>query len=278
MGSGIAQQLLISGMRVNLVEADGERASMASFSVEEGIKSYLAYKNRSISGYSSTSDVEDIMGSFRACVGLAGAEGSDPDVVIESVFEDAGLKRAVIEEAESRFPECTLLASNTSSLSIVALGQGLKKRERFLGLHFFNPVPRSALIEIVVSPDTAGESTKAAEGFAGSLGKETIVVSDRPGFATSRLGVALGLEAIRMLEEGVASAEDIDRAMVLGYRHPMGPLRLTDLVGLDVRLAISQYLERELGPRFSPPRILHEKVAANELGKKSGKGFFLWDK
>jgi 3-hydroxybutyryl-CoA dehydrogenase len=143
-------------------------------------------------------------------------------------------------------------------------------------MHFFNPVPRSLLVEIVTGPATAPPAVERAREWVHLLGKEEIVVRDSPGFATSRLGVAIGLEAIRMLEEGVASAEDIDRGMVLGYRFPMGPLRLTDLVGLDVRLAIAEHLERTLGARFAPPRLLRDKVAAGELGRKAGRGFFTW--
>jgi 3-hydroxybutyryl-CoA dehydrogenase len=169
-----------------------------------------------------------------------------------------------------------ILASNTSSIPIARLAEGLARPARFIGLHFFNPVPLMKLLEIVVGPATAPEVVENARAFAARLGKEPILVKDAPGFATSRLGVAIGLEAIRMLEAGVASAADIDRAMELGYGHPMGPLRLTDLVGLDVRLAIARTLEKELGPRFAPPRLLVEKVEAGELGKKSGRGFYDW--
>jgi 3-hydroxybutyryl-CoA dehydrogenase len=143
-------------------------------------------------------------------------------------------------------------------------------------MHFFNPVPLSALVELVISPATTSEAVDDARAWVARLGKDSIEVRDRPGFATSRLGVALGLEAIRMVEEGVASAADIDKGMMLGYRHPMGPLRLTDLVGLDVRLNIAEHLAATLGPRFEPPVLLKAKVAAGELGKKSGRGFYDW--
>jgi 3-hydroxybutyryl-CoA dehydrogenase len=152
----------------------------------------------------------------------------------------------------------------------------VERGDRFVGMHFFNPPHIMKLIEIVVGNETSEATVAEVRDVAVKMGKEPIVVKDVPGFATSRLGVAIGLEAIRMLEEGVASAEDIDKAMELGYNHPMGPLRLTDLVGLDVRLGIAEYLAKELGSRFEPPKLLRDKVAKGELGKKSGKGFYEW--
>ena len=153
----------------------------------------------------------------------------------------------------------------------------MRDPSRVVGLHFFNPVHAMKLVEIVRHPRAATASVERAVAFARALGKEPIIVNDSPGFASSRLGVALGLEAMRMLEQGVASAEDIDKAMELGYNHPMGPLKLTDLVGLDVRLAIADYLYRTLEePQFEPPPILRDKVAKGELGKKTGKGFYTW--
>jgi 3-hydroxybutyryl-CoA dehydrogenase len=186
------------------------------------------------------------------------------------------MKRELYARVEPELKADAILASNTSSIPIARLAEGLARPARFLGLHFFNPVPLMKLLEIVVGPSTEPSVVEDARTFAARLSKEPIVVKDAPGFATSRLGVALGLEAIRILEAGVASAADIDRAMELGYGHPMGPLRLTDLVGLDVRLAIARTLEQELGERFSPPRLLVEKVEAGELGKKSGRGFYDW--
>ncbi|RYF44885.1 MAG: 3-hydroxyacyl-CoA dehydrogenase family protein, partial [Comamonadaceae bacterium] len=146
----------------------------------------------------------------------------------------------------------------------------------FLGLHFFNPVPASELVEIVVGAKTAADLVTDAQGWVAALGKTAITVTDSPGFASSRLGVAIALEAMRMLEDGVASAEDIDTAMTLGYKHPMGPLRTTDVVGLDVRLAIAEHLASEVGARFEPPAILREKIAAGHLGRKTGQGFYTW--
>ncbi|GAA3091954.1 3-hydroxyacyl-CoA dehydrogenase family protein [Nonomuraea salmonea] len=196
-------------------------------------------------------------------------------LVIEAVPEDAALKAEVLAVAEKRAPGA-VLATNTSSLSLTGLAAGLAAPERFLGLHFFNPVPVSDLVEIVAAPTTESGLLTRAQGWVAALGKTPITVTDSPGFASSRLGVSLALEAMRMLEEGVASAADIDTAMTLGYRHPVGPLRTTDIVGLDVRLAIAEHLARELGPRFEPPRILRDLVAAGHLGRKTGQGFYTW--
>ena len=169
-----------------------------------------------------------------------------------------------------------MLATNTSSLSIDQIAQTLARPDAFLGLHFFNPVPSSELVEIVAGSQTAPDLVAEARHWVEALGKTAITVSDSAGFASSRLGVALALEAMRMLEANVATTEDIDTAMTLGYKHPMGPLKTTDLVGLDVRLAIAEHLAREFGPRFEPPSILREKVAAGHLGRKSGRGFYQW--
>jgi 3-hydroxybutyryl-CoA dehydrogenase len=186
------------------------------------------------------------------------------------------LKQRILGDCEPLIPVQSVMASNTSSLSINDLARSLKHPQRFIGMHFFNPVPKSLLVELVTGQDTTPETTARAAGWVERLGKQHIEVRDSPGFATSRLGLAVGLEAIRMVEEGVASAEDIDRGMELGYRFPMGPLRLTDLVGLDVRLAIAEHLAREIGPRFEPPGLLRRMVDDGHLGKKAGRGFYEW--
>jgi len=204
----------------------------------------------------------------------AAARGAD--LVIEAAPESMDLKVKLFGEVVAAAPAHALLASNTSSLSLTELGTRIGAPERTLGLHFFNPPPVMELLEIVRGVTTSEATVQAALAFARAIGKTPIVVRDMPGFATSRLGVVLGAEAIRMLESGVASAVDIDRAMELGYRHPMGPLKLTDLVGLDVRLAILDHLHRELGEQFRAPPLLRQMVRAGKLGKKSGEGFYVW--
>jgi 3-hydroxybutyryl-CoA dehydrogenase len=199
------------------------------------------------------------------------------DIVIEAVVEDLAVKQSVLAEVERAAPAEALLATNTSSLSIAAIAASLKQPGRLIGLHFFNPVHLMRLVEVVTQGRETTPAAERAVAFVRRLKKEPIVVQDSPGFASSRLGVVLGLEAMRMLEQGVASAEDIDKAMALGYNHPMGPLKLTDLVGLDVRLAIAEYLHETLGgAQYEPPQILREKVRNGELGKKAGKGFYTW--
>jgi 3-hydroxybutyryl-CoA dehydrogenase len=201
----------------------------------------------------------------------------DTDLVIEAVVEDLDVKRSLFGQLHSLTPPGCLLATNTSSLSVGAIAEASGRPERVLGMHFFNPVPIMKLVELVVHETTDPDAIATVREIAGRMGKEAITVKDRPGFASSRLGIALGLEAMRMLEEGVASAADIDTAMRLGYGHPMGPLEVSDLVGLDVRLAIAEYLQRELDDtRFAPPAILRRKVETGELGKKSGRGFHEW--
>jgi 3-hydroxybutyryl-CoA dehydrogenase len=196
--------------------------------------------------------------------------------VIEAVPEDMSLKVAVLEAVLPSAARGAIVASNTSSLSITELGTRLRAADRTVGLHFFNPPPIMELVEVVRGLSTSPDTLDRSLSFVRGLGKTPIVVRDVPGFATSRLGVILGAEAMRMLESGVASAEDIDKGMELGYRHPMGPLKLTDLVGLDVRLAILEHLQREVGDQFRPPTILRLMVRAGKLGKKTGEGFYRW--
>jgi 3-hydroxybutyryl-CoA dehydrogenase len=201
---------------------------------------------------------------------------ADTQLVIEAAPESIDLKVELLGRVARAVAPETLLASNTSSLSITEIGRRIGADARTVGLHFFNPPPVMPLLEVVRGLSTSDESVERSLAFAKQIGKETIVVRDFPGFATSRLGVVIGAEAMRMLESGVASAAHIDRAMELGYRHPMGPLKLTDLVGLDVRLAILEHLHRELGEQFRPPAILRQMVRAGRLGKKVGLGFYRW--
>jgi 3-hydroxybutyryl-CoA dehydrogenase len=200
----------------------------------------------------------------------------DADLIIEAAPENLDLKTKILTEAKSTAKADAILASNTSSLSLTELGSRVGAADRIVGLHFFNPPPVMELLEIVRGLSTTDQTTNRALAIAASMKKSPIVVNDSPGFASSRLGVILGAEAIRMLESGVASAADIDRAMELGYRHPMGPLKLTDLVGLDVRLAILDHLHKEVGEQFRAPSLLRTMVRAGKLGKKTGEGFYVW--
>jgi 3-hydroxybutyryl-CoA dehydrogenase len=202
----------------------------------------------------------------------------DADLVIEAAPERLELKRDIFTRVAAVVRPDAVLGTNTSSLSITDIAAPIPNPERVIGLHFFNPVHIMKLLEIVVGAQTSAAVTEQMRSFAGRLGKEPIIVQDAPGFATSRLGLVIGLEAIRMVEQGVASAEDIDKAMTLGYGFPMGPLKLTDLVGLDVRLSIAEYLAEKLehGEHFRPPQLLRDMVAQGKLGKKSGRGFYEW--
>ncbi|MCL5077142.1 MAG: 3-hydroxyacyl-CoA dehydrogenase family protein [Actinobacteria bacterium] len=277
MGVGIAQLLLEQSVNVVLVEVDKDRADIAWKNVVQGLESKLKHSKLDIDRTDFDRRIESYLSRLQVCIQLADAARLiDPELVIETVVEDPIVKSKVLGEIESSFAGSLVIATNTSSISIENLGRGLLGPEKFIGMHFFNPVPRSALLELVRASFTATSTIDLSVSFANQIGLEPIVVRDSPGFATSRLGVAIGLEAIRMLEEGVASAEDIDLGMMLGYKFPIGPLKLTDLVGLDVRLAISRYLESSLGSRFSPPKLLEDKVSRGELGKKSGKGFYEW--
>ena len=203
---------------------------------------------------------------------LAGAE-----LAVEAVPEDIDLKHAVLSEADPVLADDALVGTNTSSLSVTSVMDCLDDPGRGIGLHFFNPAYIMGLVEVVLGERTSEATRETAESFVADIGKTAVTVTDTPGFASSRLGVALGCEAMRMVESGVAAPADIDAAMELGYRHPMGPLELTDVVGLDVRLDILEYLREELGERFKPPQVLKRKVRAGKLGKKSGEGFYVWE-
>ncbi|UJC80992.1 3-hydroxyacyl-CoA dehydrogenase family protein [Rhodococcus erythropolis] len=267
MGAGIAQVFAALGGAVTIAESGDAEAALQR--VSTGLD--RAHERGKLGDQNPA--------TVLARVSVVGAVSSLPpslDLIVEAVPEIAALKVEVLAAAETVAGERTVIASNTSSMSIAELGAALTDPSRFIGMHFFNPVPASLLVEIVRAPQTRPEVVDSVRAWVSMLGKAEVLVNDSPGFATSRLGVGLGLEAIRMLEEGVADAESIDRAMELGYRHPMGPLRSTDLVGLDVRLAIAEHLASTLGDRFTPPALLREKVARGELGRKTGQGFHTW--
>ncbi|HLL21579.1 MAG TPA: 3-hydroxyacyl-CoA dehydrogenase family protein, partial [Kofleriaceae bacterium] len=198
------------------------------------------------------------------------------DCVIEAVPERIELKREIFASVDRATPDEALLATNTSSLPVAEIARALRQPARLVGMHFFNPVHVMKLVEVVRHADADAACVARAVAFSERMGKTPITVADSPGFASSRLGLVVGLEAMRMVEQGVASPADIDTAMKLGYGHPMGPLELTDLVGLDVRLGIAEYLSTAIGPAFTPPQVLRDKVAAGLLGKKSGEGFYRW--
>jgi 3-hydroxybutyryl-CoA dehydrogenase len=265
MGMGIAHAFLLSGSLVTVVEADASRRDAVAGLMESLLRASQARRGGSGS-------LDAVMERLR----VAGPTDSPsvPKLAIEAVPEDPRLKAQVLGEIEARVTENTVVATNTSSISVNELAASLRRPARFVGLHFFNPVPSSSLVEVVRGDATSEEAIRRCAQWVSALGKESVLVADTPGFASTRLGVLLGLEAIRMLEEGVATAADIDRAMRLGYRHPMGPLALTDLVGLDVRLAIAEYLNRRLGDRFEPPDLLRRMVDEGRLGRKVGRGFF----
>lgn len=267
MGAGIAYVAAGAGFAVELVEVEPARADAA-------LDTLRARWDKAVGQGRIDRSAADAARDRVRTVGSLAALPPSPEVVIEAVPERLDLKRTVLREAETLRPE--LLASNTSSISIGALGAVLTAPDRFCGLHFFNPVWAMALLEIVLGPDTAEPTRDAALDLAVRLGKDPVVVQDAPGFASSRLGVALGLEAIRMVEGGVASPADIDKAMTLGYRHPMGPLELTDVVGLDIRLAVAETLREAYGARFAPPDLLVRMVAEGRLGRKTGQGFYRW--
>ncbi|MEI4271704.1 3-hydroxyacyl-CoA dehydrogenase family protein [Klenkia sp. LSe6-5] len=265
MGGGIAQGLLGTGAHVHVVEAGSEAAQAAQDRIVAGLEE--AARRGKLEG--SVADAAARLHMVDTPAQLPG----DCELVVEAVPEVPALKIEVLRAVEGVLAPDAVLATNTSSLSVTELAAALDRPARFVGMHFFNPVPSSKLVEVVVAAETADDVVATARRWADELGKTGIVVRDSPGFASSRLGVLLGLEAIRMLEEGVADAEAIDTAMELGYRHPMGPLRSTDLVGLDVRLAVAEYLTSTLGDRFTPPQLLRDKVAAGDLGRKTGRGF-----
>ncbi|MFW0118871.1 3-hydroxyacyl-CoA dehydrogenase family protein [Rothia sp. CCM 9417] len=265
MGAGIAHAFLLAGAQVLVVERDELSAQAARERVERDLA-------KSLERGTFDGNLDEL--TERLSLSLSYADFSDRQLVVEAVPENWDLKVSALRAVEEELDESAWLASNTSSLSIDGLAESLERPAHFIGLHFFNPVPASQLVEVVQSKHSSDELKTLARTWVEGLGKTPVVVNDAPGFASSRLGVAIALEAIRMVEEGVASPEDIDNAMVLGYKFPIGPLALTDVVGLDVRLGIAEYLESQLGERFAPPQLMRDMVARGELGRKSGRGFY----
>ena len=269
MGHGIAHVAALAGVDVALYDAlDGAAAA--------GISKIAKNLDKGVElGKLDKAARDAAMARIRVADVLETA-CKDCDCVIEAVPERLELKREIFGLVDRSLPDHSLLATNTSSLPVAQIATALRRPGRLVGMHFFNPVHVMKLVEVVRPPGADADAVARAVAFAERMGKTPITVTDSPGFASSRLGLVIGLEAMRMVEQGVASASDIDTAMKLGYGHPMGPLELTDLVGLDVRLGIAEYLCEAIGPAFDPPEVLREKVAAGKLGKKSGEGFYRW--
>lgn len=267
MGVGIAYVAALAGGQVHVVEPDFARAATMTRTIQATLENAVARGKLDAAAARTAAARVTKVETIEAIP-------TDLSVIIESVPERIEIKRDVLARAAARTPR--LLATNTSAMSIDVLAQNVTDPGRFLGLHFFNPVWSIKLLEIVRGSATSPDALAHARAFGSAIGKQTITVRDVPGFATSRLDFAASLEAMRMLADGVASAEDIDRAAVLAYRHPVGPLRLSDIVGLDVRLEVARTLEAAHGSRFAPPPLLAEMVAEGRLGAKSGRGFFDW--
>ena len=271
MGHGIAQVAALAGFEVVLSDVADELVGRSIARIAANLKKGVDR------GKVTDEEMRAALSRIRGSASVADSI-VDTDLVIEAIVEKLDAKRQLFSELDRACSPETILATNTSSLSIAAIASATDRRDRVIGMHFFNPVHIMKLVEVVVAPETSQGTLRSALDVVSRIGKEAITVKDVPGFATSRLGLALGLEAMRMLEQGVASAEDIDKAMVLGYNHPMGPLRLTDLVGLDIRLNIADYLFEKLGSEvFRAPEILRKRVAEGKLGNKTGEGFYKWE-
>jgi 3-hydroxybutyryl-CoA dehydrogenase len=270
MGHGIAQVSAMAGHDVRVRDIDEEFVADGLAAIESNLEAGIERDKVTQNEADATLDRLSGTTSLEAAV-------TDADIVIEAVPEEMAIKHDTVTGAESHVAPDTIIASNTSSLSLTEIASALDHPGRAVGLHFFNPVHIMKLVEIVTAEQSSDETVERAREFVEGIGKTPIGVMDSPGFASSRLGVALGVESMRMVQEGVASPEDIDTAMELGYNHPMGPIELGDVVGLDVRLDILEYLREELGERFKPPQVLKRKVRAGKLGKKSGEGFYLWE-
>ena len=270
MGHGIAQVAATAGHDVRLRDLEAAYVNDGLDAIRSNLDGGVERDNLS---------PEQADAAFDRIEGYTdlGAAVSGASLVVEAVPEDLDIKQDTFRDVEAHADPETVIATNTSSLSVTEIASVLDDPARAVGLHFFNPVHIMGLVEVVLAEQTDADTLAFARSFVDDIDKTAVEVRDAPGFASSRLGVALGCEAMRMVEEGVASAADIDAAMELGYRHPMGPLMLTDVVGLDVRLDILEYLRDELGERFRPPQVLKRKVRAGNLGKKSGEGFYVWE-
>lgn len=269
MGRGIAYAALAGGFRTLLTDVSQEILARAQAYIRDTLRS--AKERGKWEG-----DPEQALAALTLTPKLE--EAAAADLVVEAVPEDIRLKVETFGRLDKAAPPQVIFASNTSSLSLSEMSAATTRGPRFLGMHFFNPVPQMKLIELVYTPETSEETVAAAETVGRRMGKETVRVKESPGFVPSRLNALIGNEAFRMLEEGIASAEDIDKAVKLGLNHPMGPFEMVDLVGLDVRLGVLEYLHKTLGERFRPSDLLVEHVKAGRLGRKTGRGVYDYKK
>lgn len=270
MGRGIARVLAAGGHPVTIREVDDDAARRSRDTLAADLERVVAR------GHLDAADRDAQLERITTTTSLEEAVDG-VGLVVEAVPEDLELKRATFADLDRLAPTDALLATNTSALSVTAIAAATSRPDQVVGLHFFNPVHRMALVEVVIGTATDPAATARAIGWCAAMGKTTVEVADRPGFATSRINVAIGNEAFTMLMEGVASAEDIDTAMKLALGHPMGPFELVDLVGLDTRLSVLRHLHAELGERFRPCPLLVNLVAAGRLGRKTGHGVFRYD-
>ena len=267
MGRGIAQVSALGGYRTTMVDVSDEilAAALANIRKEMGKgvsigKLAPEMKDQALANLTVEKDLEK--------------SAADADFVIEAVPEDMKLKIDTFTRLDKVAPPHTIFGSNTSSMSITEMAAATSRAPRFIGMHFFNPVHKMKLLEIVVGLETTPDVVKVAEEVGKRMGKETVVVRESPGFATSRINAMIGNEAFYMLQEGVATAEDIDKAIKLGLNHPMGPFEMADLVGLDTRLHVLEYLHQTLGDKFRPCPLMIQYVKAGRLGRKVGRGVY----
>lgn len=271
MGSGITQLIASQGMQVYLLDLEKETADLALQRIEKGLK-MLVSKNRI-----TADEADKIVTSIHTTEKYS--DLNDTKIVIEAVSENLSVKKSVFEKIEENTSAGSIIATNTSTLPVTELAMQTSRPDRVLGIHFFNPVPVMKLTEIVKTEKTSTETMKSAIEFVEGLGKYPVIVKDRAGFVVNRILLPMINEAVFALEEGIASAKDIDTAMKLGANHPMGPLSLADLIGLDVTLDVLNVLYQEFGdPKFRPAPLLKEMVRLNYLGRKSGRGFFEYNR
>ncbi len=270
MGSGIAQVCALAGLPVVMVDIDETRIARGRDAVASGLDRLLKREKL------SAADRDAALGRLRGATDYGALR--DCDLVIEAATENEGLKIKILQQVNTLVRDDAILATNTSSISITSLAAATGRPERFVGLHFFNPVPMMALVEVVRGLQTDDATVEAACALAKRLGKTPVVVKDSPGFVVNRLLCPMLNEAVLAYAEGVAAARDIDEAMKLGCNHPVGPLALCDLIGLDVVLAIMEVLRRDLNdPKYQPAQLLKDMVAAGHLGRKSGRGFYTYE-